>query len=605
MKRLASGLAIISLLAVCFVFAPQVFAQDANLAALAEAGVPSADIRLIIARLIRTVVSLLGIVLVIMIVYAGYLYMLSKGDPEKVKRAWGIIRSALIGLAIVLSSYVITTFVINALLRAAGIGQQTILDSSGLVEPLSGSLGIGIIQDHYPPRNAVEIPRNTKIIMTFKEPMYLDSIMEPDSYDLADDVPTGSINEDNIGIYRTADEISSSLSSSQVNVNFTADWKTFVFDPVELMGSPIESQNYSVFLSPDILKLQPDLVTTASAFPAPFDGGYEWTFRVSTVVDLTPPHVQSFIPGGDDPYARNILVQVHFNEAIDPTSATGVLNTTFDTSLNFQNIQVKNDSEDGVPVEGTYVISNGYRTVEFVTFDLCGVNACGGDIYCLPASSDFTLLVRAAPLSTDPPQAIFSSTGYEGVVDVAGNSLDGGGLRALEKDFVADGPPSPLDSLAIDNFWTTLSTTAEENTNPPEIEILSPAPNQPDVNVDQDIEITFSELMRISTLTNQNIGISADPYHEMWYSVGGENVSEATKTKAVVSHGLFLDYESDAVTPQYYYPVIGNSVTTAYQICFYPAYGPPGDCGVDSTQPSCCFGTPSSAASCLTPVSAD
>lgn len=600
-KRLVTGFIIISLLVVMFVFAPQVFAYDENLRAMSSAsGLPTADIRLIVARLIRTVISLLGIVLVILLVYAGYLYMLSRGDQEKVKQAWAIIRHAIIGLAIVLASYAIATFVINAILRAAGVGQNVSIDTSSFVEPLSGSLGVGIIQDHFPPRNGYDIPRNTKIIITFKEPMFLGSIMEPDSYDLASEVVVGHVNDSNIKIYRTADEEDDALAAEAVNVTFTSDWKTFVFDPVELLGSPLENQNYTVFLSPDILKLQPDLITTAAAFPPPFDGGYEWTFMVSTVVDLTPPQVESFIPNGDAPFARNILVQLNFNEAIDPTSASGVYTLTADDAYGFRNVQVRReDAETYELVEGTYVISNGYRTVEFITFDQCGVNACGGDIFCLPGAADLTAFARSAPLSSDPPQAVFGASGYEGVVDVAGNSLDGGGLKALEKDFIASGPPLQINSFEEDNFWYLFSTSNDLNTDRPEISSLVPAMNQPDVNVDQDIEITFTEPMRMSTLTNQYIGLAPRGVHEMWYRVTGRN-STSGNTTAVMEHSLFRDYEAGD-PPQYYYPVINHSVTTAYQICFYPAYGPPEDCGVSSASPSCCLGVATSSGQCVIP----
>jgi hypothetical protein len=599
-KRLMCGLTFISLLVAVLVFTPQVFAYDENLHTMSDvSGLPTADIRLIIARIIRIVISVLGIVLVILIVYAGYLYMLARGDAEKTKHAWAIIRNAIIGLAIVLASYAIATFVINAILRSAGIGQNVSIDTSGFVEPISGALGAGIIQDHYPPRNGYDIPRNTKIIVTFKEPIFLDSIMKRGSYNFSDDT-VGSLNSDNVKIYRTADEEDASLAPEAVNVTFTSDWKTFVFDPVDLLGSPLENQNYTVFLGPEILKLQPDLVTTAAAFPPPFDDGYEWTFMVSTVVDLTPPQVESFIPNGDENFARNILVQINFNEAIDPTSSTGVYTISADDANNFGNIQVRSeDSEAYQLVEGTYVISNGYRTVEFVTFDRCGVNACGGDIFCLPGASDFTVFARSAPLSTEPPQAVFSSNGYEGVVDVAGNSLDGGGLNAAEKDLIASGPPTQINSLEEDNFWFLFSTSNDLNTNRPQISSLVPAMNQPDVNVDQNVEITFTEPMRMSSLTNQYIGMAPRPVHELWYYVTGRN-NVSSGTTAILEHALFRDYTAGS-PPQYYYPIITNSVTTAYQICFYPAYGPPEDCGVSSASPSCCFGTATSAGQCVIP----
>ena len=609
LKRLALGFIVVFALAAVLPFVPHALAQipSADLAAVGNTGIPVTDIRIIVARLIRIVISLLGIVLVALIIYAGILYMLARGDKDKVQDAWKIIRNAIIGLAIVLASYVITTFVLNALLRAAGLSGTSLTGSSGVIEPLSGSLGAGIIQDHYPPRGGFDIPRNTKIIVTFKEPIAFDSILASGSYDPSAALVTGDLNANNVKIYKTSDTVSGALSSAQVDVAVTADRKTFVFDPVALLGSPIESQNYSVFLSPAIQKLLPDFSTTAPAFPAPYDDGYLWNFQVSTVVDITPPQVQSWIPLPNALYARNILVQVTFNEAVDPTSTTGVFQLTSDVLLDFNNIQVRNDSAAGAPVEGTYIISTGYRTVEFITFDACGENACGGTIYCLPGSSNFTLFVRAAPLGAEPPQALFGPAGYGGVADVAGNSLDGGGEEALLKNLIAQGPPIAVNALAVDNFWSDFSTDNTLNTNRPHLDAILPAQNQPDVSVDQDVEITFNEPMRFSTLTNANIGLTPRPAHELWYRVGAQNVanvvaSVVTGTVAIIEHGLFLDYIAGGPL-QNYYPIVNNEVSTAYQICYYPAYGPPSNCGVSAAQPSCCFGAASSSSACSIPTS--
>ncbi|KKW36789.1 MAG: hypothetical protein UY81_C0013G0002 [Candidatus Giovannonibacteria bacterium GW2011_GWA2_53_7] len=608
LKRLVSGLIAVFVLAVVLHVVPSAFAQIpmGDLNAVGASGIPTTDLRIIVAKLIRFVIGALGVLLLCVIVYAGILYMFSRGEKDKIDKARKIIRNAIIGMAIVLSSYIITTFVLSALLRAAGFGQNVTTGSSAFIEPLSGSLGVGIIQDHYPPRGAADIPRNTKIIVTFKEPMFLDSLLQPGTYDPEALLITGQMNANNVRIYRTADNPILPLVSTAVNVAVTSDLKTFVFDPVGLLGSPLEPQNYGVLLSPNILKLLPDLTTTVPAFPPPFADGYLWGFQISTVVDITPPQIQSFIPSPSVEYARNILVQVNFNEAVDPTATTGIFQQSVNPSFNFDNLQVRNETAAGALVEGTYVISNGYKTVEFITFDQCGVNACGGDIFCLPGGAEFTLFVRAAPLGTEPPQAVFGPTGYVGVADVAGNSMDGGGEYALLKDFIAQGPPTTLNALSIDNFWSDFSTNMTQNTERPHVNVLLPSLSQPDVSVDQDVEITFSEPMRISSLSNVNIGIAPRPFHEMWYWVGGENILDPTTnqvggTIANMEHGLFRDYEAgDPV--QSYYPIINNEVTTAYQICFYPAYGPPSDCAVTSAQPSCCNGVPSAFGTCPLPT---
>jgi len=96
----------------------------------AQAGFGGSDVRLIIARLIRTVLSLTGIVLIIMLVYGGFLWMLSGGVQEKITKARGMIVNAVIGLVIILSAFAVTQFVIVSLVGATG-AVSSVSDSTG------------------------------------------------------------------------------------------------------------------------------------------------------------------------------------------------------------------------------------------------------------------------------------------------------------------------------------------------------------------------------------------------------------------------------------------------------------------------------------------
>lgn len=81
-------------------------------------GLPATDIRLIIARIIRVFLGLLGIIAVVLIIYAGFLWMTAGGNEDKVAQSKKILANAAIGLAIVLSSYAIVSFVMSRLLEA-------------------------------------------------------------------------------------------------------------------------------------------------------------------------------------------------------------------------------------------------------------------------------------------------------------------------------------------------------------------------------------------------------------------------------------------------------------------------------------------------------
>lgn len=79
------------------------------------------DIRIIIVEIIQIIFSLLGGIFLIMLVMAGYRWMVSSGNDDEVYKAKEQLKSAIIGLIIVLMSWSITYFVLanirNAVVR--------------------------------------------------------------------------------------------------------------------------------------------------------------------------------------------------------------------------------------------------------------------------------------------------------------------------------------------------------------------------------------------------------------------------------------------------------------------------------------------------------
>src|SRR5688572_15982041 len=96
-------------------FVVPVFAQTAgeNLDVIGtQAGIGGgADLFTIIGRVINVALGFVGIVLLFMLLYAGYLWMTSEGDPKKVDAAKAMIRNAIIGLLIIVSSFAIVNFI--------------------------------------------------------------------------------------------------------------------------------------------------------------------------------------------------------------------------------------------------------------------------------------------------------------------------------------------------------------------------------------------------------------------------------------------------------------------------------------------------------------
>lgn len=72
----------------------------------------------LVGGLIKVVIGLLGIIFLVLTVYAGFTWMTAAGDPKKVDKAKGILTTSVVGLVIVLAAYTITDFVIQSLLGA-------------------------------------------------------------------------------------------------------------------------------------------------------------------------------------------------------------------------------------------------------------------------------------------------------------------------------------------------------------------------------------------------------------------------------------------------------------------------------------------------------
>lgn len=87
-----------------------------------QLGLADADPRIAIANLVRLALTFLGIIAVVIIMYGGFVWMTSNGDAERVSKAKKILTSAIIGLVIILSSFLIVTFVINNISNALSGG---------------------------------------------------------------------------------------------------------------------------------------------------------------------------------------------------------------------------------------------------------------------------------------------------------------------------------------------------------------------------------------------------------------------------------------------------------------------------------------------------
>lgn len=81
-------------------------------------GLGDADLKETIANLIYVMLGFLGVIAVVIMLLGGFKWMVAGGNDEKVAEAKKLIIAGIIGLAIILSSYAIASFVISAIVGA-------------------------------------------------------------------------------------------------------------------------------------------------------------------------------------------------------------------------------------------------------------------------------------------------------------------------------------------------------------------------------------------------------------------------------------------------------------------------------------------------------
>ena len=73
------------------------------------------DLPTLIGSIIKYALQLVGIILVVLFLYGGFIWMTAQGDPKKIEKAQGIIKDGIIGLVLVVASYSIANFIITRL----------------------------------------------------------------------------------------------------------------------------------------------------------------------------------------------------------------------------------------------------------------------------------------------------------------------------------------------------------------------------------------------------------------------------------------------------------------------------------------------------------
>ncbi|MDD2807819.1 MAG: Ig-like domain-containing protein [Patescibacteria group bacterium] len=375
---------VLSLVVLFLLFSPAAKALQTGLEYGTAAGLGTQDLRVTVMKIVRIFLGFIGIIAIIINLYAGYLWMSSGGNAEQLEKAKKTLRNALIGLVIIFSAFMIVSFIIGSLEKATGLGNIPGGGPPGACENCS-QLGNGILQSVYPVPWATNVPRNTEIMVTFKVAMDATTIVKS-----CVTLPcSGDLVSNNVQIYPNDSGAGAKLTDTQV-LAATNDGKTFVFYPKDYLGNSVTNTWYAVKLTSDIKKDNGQV-----AFTGGFGDYYLWRFEIGTFLDLDPVELNNVFPQPDDEG------DTYSVSAAVPATGSVYLNTLpqIDVAAATSNI-VGTPTSPNLVINGTYNCTNDALicvTVSGSNVTVSPKNVGAAD--CSAPSITVTGLNSAAPIS--------------------------------------------------------------------------------------------------------------------------------------------------------------------------------------------------------------
>ncbi len=299
-----TGILLAFLLSVGILFAAPVFAQEVDLESFAEqAGFSTtADITTIIARLIRTAISFIGVIAVVFVIYGGFMFMTAGGNAERVKSAKKIIVNALLGLILVFASFAIVSFILGALTDATSSDIDSSSDGSSSYSDSSSSSSFYLRSVN---TDCAEALQNLELQFVFSK----------------------SLDEDDTDMIESGIVILEDGETDPVEGTFEISGRTVTFTPTQSCASPYESYfcfdattGYTIELDATVLESSnSSSLTCTTAYPCSFE------FTTGTGVDIEGPTVTMDTPeNGESLYQGSIeLLQA------TTTDDTGVSSVDF------------------------------------------------------------------------------------------------------------------------------------------------------------------------------------------------------------------------------------------------------------------------------------
>ncbi len=465
----------------------------------------------------------------------GFVLLRSRRDDlVEAARAKKFVLAGAIG-AVISIIFLVVLFIIGRFFAPTAPGTGGVPQPVPGVSSLAGFTPLGQfskVASTYPARDEQNVARNVRILVTFTEAISRASVADE----------RGILNADAVRIsaaaFKKGDEASKTVAA---RAELSPDGTILTIIPDEPLGAPDEKARYLVSLTSAIHRANGESLFGDT-------GGYSWGFEVSGIMDNTPPAVESILPIPDSTDARvakNALVQITFTKPLDPSALQG------------GKIQVL-DAKSNTAVSGSLRFGNTYRTVTFYPTAQCGKNSCGQTVYCLPEKASLKVVAAAATLPASPNAETpnRAKAPHDGIVDVSGNSLDGGGERGAKKNGRAEGPPN-------DSFFFAFQTTDQLFTEHPKIARIEPGRDGTGVAANAPIRIRFSNYMDLTSLHAHSVILG--PSVNYWITSAHE--PEHKGSSATINHDVLTDRTL-------YSPQVTADVVDAYQNCFNPCIGP-------------------------------
>lgn len=304
------------------------------------------DVSLIglVARIINIALGFLGVVAIGIILYAGWIWMTSRGDAQKIAKAKKIMVGGVIGLVIILSAYAITAFIIRQLLNATGGGNGGNGWCCGGL-PGGNERGFNVVGVD-PKNNKTNIPLCRAVQAVFNNDVDPNTITNTTFTIAKDGTPPVVF----AGTRTAADnyatfthKVSDGFTDFEENTKYIA---TVTTDVKNLAGKNLERQKV-------------------------------WSFTTGTQQDDSLPIVVQASPTAQQGVCRNPAIQAIFDEEM------------LASTLNHQNIELRDEFNNIIPLKRVSVGS------DLKSFTVYAQNT-------LASNTDFTVTLKTADTTNNP-----------------------------------------------------------------------------------------------------------------------------------------------------------------------------------------------------------